>query len=153
MSALLGSLPSISLLCSRPWSHNHSRRLCTKVASSAQRSLNKSRTPSNTAATVEKSGCLSSPSTCGLNGITKASASAVGFSLGSANSLSASGSSPASRAIWPLVRRLSLKGRYKSSSSCLVAQSAMDRRNASVSLPCSSMVLRIATRLSASSRR
>jgi len=62
-----------------------------------------SRTPSSTASGVLKS----APSTVPA-GLVKASASASGFSVGSANSLSAKGSMPASRAIMPLVRRLGL---------------------------------------------
>ena len=63
--------------------------------------------------------------------LAKASASAKGCSAGSANSRSASGSMPASRAISPLLRRLGLYGRYRSSSSCLVAAASMAARSRS----------------------
>jgi hypothetical protein len=62
-----------------------------------------SRTPSSTAATVVKS---SPPSP--FSALTKDSAASAGLSDGLANSMSAKGSMPDSRAIWPLVRRLGL---------------------------------------------
>jgi hypothetical protein len=70
-------------------------------------------------------------------------AASSGTSVGLASNWSASGSSPASRAISPLVRRLSLKGRYRSSSSCLVVAAPNLARIASLSLPCSSIARRM----------
>ncbi len=73
--------------------------------------------------------------------------------MGSATKPSANGSNPASRATCARVRRFGLKGRYKSSTACLVVAASILARKASVSFPCSSIEAKTAARRSSNSRR
>ena len=134
-----------------PSFHNLTRSAASKSAVSAKRSTRISRAPSK-AAFASGTLTASTPSAAATT-FTYLTASCSGSSVGSANSASASGSSPASRAICALVRRLGLNGRYISSTACFVAACSIARRSSSVSLPCSSIDPRIVCRRSSSSRR
>ena len=92
--------------CSRPSLHSHSRSDCTSagvfgpaLGQDVAHAVEHGRHGGEVLAALA------------FFGLTKAGASAAGSSVGSANSRSASGSMPASRAIWPLVRRFGLYGR------------------------------------------
>ena len=67
--------------------------------------------------------------------------------------MSANGSNPASRAISPFVRRLTLNGAYRSSSACFVGAASNAAVSSAVNLPCSATLLITAARRSSNSRR
>ena len=121
--------------------HKYSRNSLIKLASSAKASITIWPAPSKAAL------ASATPN----SGLINCAATASGSKEGSSRNALAKGSSPASFAIWALVRRLGRNGKYKSSKRFLLSAIRHCCSNSGVSKPCSRIELITTKRRSSSS--